>query len=197
MAQYDVVSLDECKDVLGIAATDTAEDQRLMRLITMQTAVLEKYLNNFVIVRTSLTELFWGGKSERWFLKRYPITAITSIVDGATNALTEEYDYATIAEQGIIEPRRGYFPRAVESDGRRGRWTVTYSGGRFADIGAVGQDFKLATIMMVAGRMANLEGGVSSRKVGDLSISYRAPTDGALVAPEVEALMAGYVNRTF
>lgn len=203
MAQHDLVLLDECKDLLGIPQTNTEEDQRLLRLITMCSAQLESYLNNYVILRSGITQEFLGGMTQ-WYLDYFPVSSITSIADGASNELTEAYDYMLWSDRGIIKSRRGRFSRAVETDGRRGFWTVTYNAGRYSNTGAVGADFKLATVLLVAGRLARPQPGVSEVTVGDLRVSYteaamRGPDVPvqSLIPEEVEHLMAGYVNRSY
>jgi hypothetical protein len=188
----DILTLDEVKDIIGLPASDTADDQKIMRLIPQATRRLEVYLNNFVVQR-SHTEHHYGLQGQ-WWLERYPIASITSIADPASNTI-EADEYRLEEEKGLIISTTGLFTTAMDTSGRRSRWEVIYVGGKFAGIDDVTDEYKQALALLLIERFERPEPGIISRKMGDLTVTYSSQEE--LVPPEVAALVGGYASISF
>ena len=189
-----ILTLDEARTYLG--ADDTAvPSARLQMLVDSATLQIEEYIQN-AVVQGTFTEKRWGGQRQ-WFLSKYPVQSITSIADPATNTILAT-DYTLIAEQGRLIPF-GRFATAVETDGTRARWLVTYVAGLFASIDVVEPNFKMAAQILVADRFERPTTGVISKKVGDLQLMYSDPTrsftGAGLVPDEVRQLIGSHVSR--
>lgn len=195
--QYDIVSVYEAKEYLGLELDVHDDDQLLLRLTRSATAALEGYLRNNIVSR-SATDSFLGYQ-RTWFLSRYPVASITSIVDAAANALTTD-DYILIPETGMVHSRVGVFPQGVDSSGLTSRWTVTYTAGRFATAADVTPDFRLAILILTAERynrrepnMQFVASGGTQTAYSTFSMSSRPVVHG--LPDEVVALVGRYVSR--
>lgn len=191
MAATDLVTLSDVKTQLNITVAD--HDSRLSALITNVSARILAHLSNAVVHET-VTEQHVGGK-KRIYLKKYPYVSDIAIVDGKGNTIPST-DYLILAEQGILQ-HTGLWPTAEESDGKIGRWSITFKAGLAANTASVPADLKEACHLWVARRFNRADTSVRSKSVGDLSLSYAAQDDPEGVPPDVAALLAPYVSRNF
>ena len=188
-----ILTLSEAKDYLAISRSVTDDDQKLLSLLPAVTRQIETYINNSIL-ESPHTDRFFGGR-KREYLRRFPIDSITSIVDGQTvpGEVTSD-KYIILAEQGILQ-HVGYFPTALNANSGLDRWTCTYVAGRFASVEAVTEDWKVAASILLAERYERPEDGITSRRVGDLSVSYTRADTAQLVPDAVVGLIGSYVSR--
>lgn len=194
---YALISLDEARTYLGVS--DSTKAARIQALIEAVSEMVEAYIGN-ALVKRDFTELKLGGKTGEWFLWRYPVNSIASIVDPDSNTIAAA-NYHLIAEQGRIIYRYGKFPIARNSTGAEERWTITYNAGRFDATDSVEPRFKEAAKILLGKRYHRPDTGVLSKKVGDLSLTYEASLsfrgDQVLMPAEVIALIGPAVQRNF
>lgn len=187
-----LISLVEAKSHLGITVAD--HDTLLEALVDGSSAAIEAYCRNIFVQRT-VTEIA-AGSVKRLYLKSYPIVSVTSITDPASNTVPST-DYVIYKAEGMLL-HAGNWPVAQDTNGNVARWSVVYVAGRAANTAAVDADVKLACKLLVATRFSQRSGGIASKSVGDLSVSYREGQleSGGLPA-EVTALLASYVSIGF
>jgi len=191
---YALVSLDEARTQLGIE--DTNKAARVSLLVDAATELIENYIGNAVVIR-SFTEKHWGAK-KHIFLQRYPVTAITSITDPDSQTVAAA-DYILIDDEGRLQ-HHGTFPNARDADGARARWSIVYTAGRYTATNTVAAKFKEAAHIIIAERFRRAEPGITSRKVGDLAITYsdrstsRSIGRSLAIPDEVRALLADEVS---
>lgn len=195
MATTDLVTLAEVKTQLNITVSD--HDTRLAALITNTSARILAYLQT-AIVHETVTEKHFGGK-KRIYLKKYPYVSDIAIIDGDGNTVPST-DYLIIAEEGILQ-HVGLWPTAEESDGKIGRWSITFKAGLAAATASVQGDIKDACHLWISKRFSRPDPSITSKSVGDMSLSYAIlgeSADGAPgVPPDVAQLLAPYVSRGF
>ena len=188
-----ILTLSEAKDYLSLSRSVTDDDQKLLALLPAVTRQIETYINNSILEGT-FVDRFYGGK-KYVYLQKFPITGITSITDTQTVPQTIASDkYIRLDDQGMLR-HVGTFPTAKDVNGNTDRWTCTYTAGRFASVEAVTEDWKLAASILLAERYERPEDGVTSRKVGDLSVSYTMADAAQLVPNAVVGLIGSYVSR--
>ena len=99
-------SVAEIKPWLRFAPTDVADDVLLEAWMDAVTEQIEADTNRIYVSR-SITETRSGDGGTRLELRRYPVTAVTSVtLDGTAIAAA---DYALDAEGGILELQAGTF----------------------------------------------------------------------------------------
>lgn len=191
MATTDLVTLAEVKTQLNITVSD--HDTRLAALITNTSARILAYLQTAVVHET-VTEKHFGGK-KRIYLKKYPYVSDIAIIDGDGNTVPST-DYLIIAEEGVLQ-HVGLWPTAEESDGKIGRWSITFKAGLAANTASVAGDIKDACHLWVSRRFNRIDQSVRSKSVGDMSIGYTASDEADAIPPDVAALLSPYVSRGF
>lgn len=174
---YALIERTEAERFLQLGSLSAEEEILLDALINACSLEIESLCRTFLIIRGSgspavdaITEDHSGGVdgaslggAKRLYLKHLPIASVTSIADDDGNTVPAA-DYTVVAAQGILE-HDSTWPRPV------GRWTVTYSAGRFVDTDSVSSDLKLAAKMLVGSRFTNRSPGTKSR-VGDVSVEH-------------------------
>lgn len=195
MAATDLVTLAEVKTALSISVTD--HDSRLTALIANLSARILMHLQ-VPVVHETVTEKHFGGK-KRLYLKKYPYVSGLTITDGKGNTIPST-DYLIIAEQGILQ-HVGLWPTAQEADGKIGRWSITFTAGLAATTAAVPADLKEACTLWIAKRFNRIDPSVTSKSVGDMSLSYAILNESAAgaegVTPDIASLLAPYISRGF
>lgn len=189
----DVVKIDKVKAVLQIDGT--AEDERLAHLISAVSLELEKRLGT-AFVQRSFTEQHEGGR-KRVYLDQLPIVTVASMTDAASNTLTLDTEY-TIRQGRYIEAI-GYFPHAVNSQGQRGDWTITYTAGWFASTAAVAPDVRAEAMRVIAALREAPAPTAQSVRVGDLAVTYRGlkSEEGQTIMDESMNVLAAYAGRLY
>ena len=162
----DVITLDEAKNVVGIATTDATEDTDLAAFITGLSLRLDTLVGP-IVNRTLTDELHDGGGP--WVEVDYwPISSVTSVSE--YNSTTET---TLTAESNSSKPAAAYqfygergriYRRASNSDacfnaGRR-NVKVTYVGGRAATTAVVDERFKRGCGIMLQNMWRSQEQGL-------------------------------------
>jgi hypothetical protein len=147
---------------------------------------IETYLGNPVVQR-EYTEKYFGS-TPIIRLDQYPVASVTSITDPASNTVDAD-DYKVIEDIGELRHVGGWnFPAALDSNGNLDRWEIVYTAGRFANTGAVDPDFKMAACEW-AGMRYRRPGNVLTKKVGDLTITYKNQPEANTVPDVVQRLI--------
>ena len=201
---YDLVSLDVIKDELGI--TDTTSDLRLARWITESSQMIAAYTQR-VWALESLSEMFrmpvkmnTSGYRHQLRLTRYPIVAVTTVVEDDIYSLTQGVDFE-------VDPASGLLYRLFQGGVPDGElaWTwhrrkvvVTYSAGYALPDGAPSL-LQQAAQMMIKGRQANRTTDPTLRSYvipGVIEKTFATPssTDGPIPAA-IAALLDSLVDR--
>lgn len=85
----DLASLAVLKDDLGISSTDSSEDAKLRRFLTVASQIAESYVERS-LVKDLVTEKVAGDGSVLMQLDRYPVKSVVSVsLDGSTIGSTE------------------------------------------------------------------------------------------------------------
>jgi hypothetical protein len=191
MATTDVVTLDKAKTVLNIDGT--SEDGRLAHLISAVSLELEKRLGTAFIQR-SFVEQKEGGR-KRIYLDRLPIVTVASMTDPASNTKTLDTDY--VIRQGRYLEGIGYFAHAVNDQGQRTDWTITYTAGWFADTASVAFDVRAEALRVIGALREAPAPNAQSVRVGDLAVSYRTldTAKGQTLLDESVNVLASYAGR--
>ncbi|MGE0701408.1 MAG: phage head-tail connector protein [Hyphomicrobiaceae bacterium] len=120
--EYDLITVATARAALGIV--DQADDATLQGFVSRASGVIASYCNRVFAVET-VTETFRLDRlQEDLLLSRYPVIAVTSIVENG-NALTVNTDYEVDAAKGIItrlyNDRAAWWPMC--------KVTIVYSAG--------------------------------------------------------------------
>ena len=203
-ATHDLTDLATAKDELKIPATDKTADTFLARAITQSSSVIASFCNRIFPVEAVQDILYLQrgvssarrGEDGELQLSRWPITAVTSVVEtdasGNDTTLAAGTDYMAIADTGRLL-------RLDASSGLPRRWrassvTVNYSAG-FNPIPA---DVVDATLRLVAARMNQRGRDPMIRSEGDTSGGNTQYWVGAMpgqngsVSPEIAGLLQNY-----
>ncbi|MGL3208303.1 hypothetical protein [Bradyrhizobium sp. BR 1433] len=184
-SDISLTRLDTVKAELGIV--DRGSDDKLKKLISQASGIVASYCNRVFALET-VQEIFRVRCGPHGLTTgRYPVTAITSIVENDTE-LSED-DFEADLEAGIIERlRSGCAVRWPQ-----GKVTVVYSAG-YDLPDDVPEPVERATIELVKQFYSSGDRDplVRSETVeGAGSTDYFAPFSGGFT-PEVEALLAPY-----
>lgn len=158
---YDLLSLIEGREAIGLSDTDTNQDARLPSFITAVSRRLDG-LCGPIVQRTVTAELCDGGG---WTidLANSPIVSVTSVTEYAGTAstvLTRETVGTTPSNAYLLKPwRNGLFKGRLyrRSGGTFARFpigdqnvSVTYVAGRYADTASVDAKFKEAASFVLS-----------------------------------------------
>jgi hypothetical protein len=190
-ATTDVVKIDKAKAVLNIDGT--SEDARLAHLISAVSLELETRIGTIFIQR-SFVEKKEGGR-KRIYLDRLPIVSITSMTDPAGNTLTVEVDFLVRGDRYI--EGIGYFPHAVNDQGQRTDWSITYTAGWFASTSAVAFDVQAEALRVIGALREAPAPNAQSVRVGDLAVTYRTlnSAEGQTLLDESQNVLTNYAGR--
>ncbi len=123
-----IITLDDLKLYLALAATDESKDSQLQFIVNFSNRSMEKMCNRIFDEVTLTNEEYDGTDSTILYLKRIPITAVSSL----------KYGYPeTIPLVTIDSSWYGFGSDYIYTDGRSGLvftinpkyWKVTYTGG--------------------------------------------------------------------
>ncbi|GHA01491.1 hypothetical protein ACFOOM_12120 [Streptomyces echinoruber] len=148
-----IVSLADAKKQLGLAASDTADDEKLRGFITGASLAVERHLGR-IVARRTFTERR-TARGGRVLLSHVPVLTVTSAVsaDGATTWTADDLDVDT--DSGLVTARPGAAPLVGDID-------FIYTAG----LRIVPDDYQLATLIITQhlwetqrGRMGAVPGG--------------------------------------
>lgn len=161
MATLDVLTLVEAKEAINAAAT-TEHDDELPQWITAVSLRLDKLVGP--VVRRQVTDEKHDGGRPEVFLRRFPVYAVTSVVEytGTTPVTLVEQTTAVQTVDGYVTEdfsadaaylsncltRRRSGRDAAFAAGRR-NVVVSYEAGRFASTSTVDERFKQAARTML------------------------------------------------
>lgn len=146
----DILTLNEAKSAINLAATNTAHDTELAQFVTAVSRRVDD-LCGPVVVRTITGELHDGAGSII-LLKQWPVSSVTTIAEwasGTSTALTVETlaaatanDYTVDTSIGAVTRRSSWSTRTFAAG--QANVVVTYVAGRYANTAGVDPKFKLA-----------------------------------------------------
>lgn len=188
-----LIELGDAKVMLGIPAEDTTQDDKLTRLISAASELIEVYLRRKLRFAEH-TETAWQ-KGECLWLRGYPVQQVIEIMTG-----DRVLDVPIVVDKvaGLVRRKDGLpWPHLPEG------YTVRYLGG----LDSVPMTIQNACLMLTQqmdGATANGGGVVQSERIGDYSITYAsgsatgaADGGGGLDAfsPAILALLRPYMGR--
>lgn len=195
----------ECVDTLGACTVNDVLDQLvnvqedeasrdlIERMIEATTARFERECRRSFRTATETEVLSPSRGQKSLWLKRYPISSVTSLKEDTSGDFTiatvfDPDDYYVNSERGRIDLRRHDFVAG------KGSVQVVYNGGLYAEVGACPLDLRDACARQVAflweGRSRL---GVSSQSIGGTSTT-RYATD---LLPDVQAVLAQYKRARY
>lgn len=185
-SSYDLTLLATVKAELGI--TDRAEDPNLTRWIKQASEAVAKYCNR-VFAEETLTETFrLKSREDGLLLARFPVSAITSVVENDTTLAATDYELASDGGGGVLNRLR------YERDWQWpiGKVVVVYTAG-YALVTDLPYGVERAAILLVnqyryAATRDPLLRSESTEGAG--SSSYFDSILNAGLAPEVEGLLS-------
>jgi uncharacterized phiE125 gp8 family phage protein len=179
----DLVSLSTVKAALGI--TGGAEDGTLGDLIAQVSAILEKRCNR-TFAEEGLDQTFrLSCPEECLILSRYPVTAISSVVECDTTLTTSDYEFSA---SGVL--RRLYNDRYCHW--HRGKIVVSYRAG-FGLPDDAPPELVRAAILLIGFLRTRRGSDIllrSSDIPGVMTKTYRDYPDAEALPPDVEVLVA-------
>ncbi len=101
--------------------------------------------------------------------------------------------YVVWPEKGILE-HYGYWYVPQTFTGAPGRWTISYSAGRFVSTAAVAPVLKTACGMLVAARYQMRTIGLSRKRVGEIDLEWDRSLDSYGVPMEIQAMIGPYIS---
>jgi hypothetical protein len=123
---HDLLTLDECKTLLGMSLTDTTHDQQLTLQISIYSQTVARMCNRIFAKETGVEAWREDGGSGRLFLTHFPVKAadITEVTAAGTildpSVYTLEERSGKLANRGTADPVAIPWPVPVY---------VTYTGG--------------------------------------------------------------------
>lgn len=159
------ITVDEVKEALDLALTDTSQDAKLGPIIDGVCRSIEDYIGRTVVAQTETAEKFDGDGTDILLLKPPVISLTTLINDETTLTVTTDYVlYAGIGKVKLINSTFVEGPQTV---------SVTYRHGWEA--ANVPASLKAAALMWAIKRFQDIKNdrlGVTSKTFGDQTISY-------------------------
>jgi hypothetical protein len=123
---HDLLTLNECKLLLGMSTTDTTHDAQLALQISIYSQTIERMCNRILAKETGIEAWREDGGSGRVFLTHFPVKAadIQSVSVGGSvldpSAYTLEERSGKLAYRGVVDAAAAPWPLPVY---------VTYTGG--------------------------------------------------------------------
>lgn len=186
-ASMDLTTTAKLKIYLGIAETDTSEDDLLAQLIAQNSKRIEAYCQRH-FASSTLTDDFNGTGTNSLVLATRPLTQLTSVKIDCARSFPAESEIDTEelsldSEAGIITRIDNIFPRGVRNV------RVVYVAG----FSTVPDDINLACIKLAAASYAHAKSGadgIKSERIGEYSVEYERED----ISPEVEGILESYIE---
>lgn len=159
MADLDVLTLEEAKAALNIAAddTDTPTETELAQVVAAASRMCDQIYGP-IVQRTVTDELYDGGRSRIWF-DQSPVLEVDEVIEYASTTpttLTAETNVSkpTSAYRLVNRGHLAYLERrstgnAATFPSGQDNVVVTYEAGRYEDTDAVDARFKEAAAVVV------------------------------------------------
>ncbi len=190
---YDLVSLTELKLFPGLASAPSSDDSILLALIDAASLDFEKEWQSPGVQRSftenyTYREIVSLRHPDTIWLRQMPVVSVTSITDPAGNTVDSD-EYWIDKDVGALRSFStgmvglcGCWDIPVDANGYESYWIIVYTAGRVAATANVPANIKLACKMWVSMLYKDPTQNISSKSVGDLSITYkyRGPNDEGL-----------------
>ena len=183
---FDLTLLATVKAELGI--TDRAEDENLARWITQASDTIAKHCNRVFALETVSETFRLKCREDGLLLTRFPVSAITSVVENDTTLEATDYELARDGGGGVLNRLR--FDR--EWTWPIGKIVVTYTAG-YALVSDLPDGIERAAIVLVnqyrysAERDPQLRG---ENTEGAGSSSYFDGLESSGLSPEILGLLS-------
>lgn len=198
LESYALITLAEMKTFPGFANLATANESIVEALINAVTHEFEDYWGTYGVRRVVYDEqhtyrdiLRDTPNASKIRLNRYPILAASgvSIVDPAGNSIAST-DYWINSDFGEVNTTGGW-QIPLDSNTFTTYWKCTYVPGWVNSTGDVPANIKTACKMQVAARYKRPDQNVTTKKVGDLSITYaQAKGDGEGLPAHIKSMIS-------
>lgn len=185
LLSYSLCSVDNVKETLGIASSDSSWDNLIIRKINQATEIIEGWCNRRFLETIYTDELYDATYDRQLVLRQYPVTSTTTFALAARDTTLNEGSFDSVdSEQYFIDRKGGIVDAVSDFWGGYDQWRVTYSAG-YATIPA---DLAEACATLAAYLVTNdpaTQTGVSSKREGSREIHYfdhrSSSTEGILV----------------
>lgn len=128
LLSYALCTVDDVKELLGIASSDTTKDNLIKRKINDATERIEGYCQRRFKSTTYTDEVYDGTGYDSLLLRNYPVTAFTSL--SARDTSLNDNDFNSVdANQYFINSNDGIVEAISTFYGHYDRWKVTYTAG--------------------------------------------------------------------
>ncbi len=199
LLSYALTNLNDVKESLGIASSDTTWDNLIIRKINQATIAIEKYTGRRFALTTYTDEEYNGSHIDQLVLRQRPIVGTPTLKARDTSLNEADFDTLesnllfTNAEAGILDLNFG-------ATGRWSRYAVTYSAG----YATIPEDLAEACASLAAFYVINADSfsvGVSEKREGQRSIKYSTSGgqsglsfDGIMQQLGIDGILESYSN---
>jgi len=195
VSTYSLISLSEMKNFPGFTSLASSEDAILEALIDAVTLDFESEWGCYGVQRTAISERHnWKsividspGASKIW-LTHSPVVSITSITDPAVNTVLSTAYSIDYDDGCLVNPCGWTVP--VDANGFESHWTVVYTAGHVAATANVPANIKQAAKMWCASLYKRTDRDVTSKKIGELTLTYRDGGANAGLPPEIRSMIS-------
>jgi hypothetical protein len=189
----DLITIEEMRRYPGFESMSSAKEQSVASLIAAVTAEFEEYWGAYGVQR-SISErsdyermLSDSPGFDKIWLSRAPIVSVTSIIDPAGNSVAST-GYRIDCDLGCLYAPGGW-QTPVDANGFAAYFTVTYVSGWVASPDLVPANIKQACKMRVAGLYDHPDREMTSKKVGDLTLTYAVGQDPAAIPDAIRGFI--------
>lgn len=106
-ASGDLVTLENVKEFIGLASTDTSKDTFLRHLITRASRFIKTYAGREFVSATFSEEVHSGNDRQKLYLDHYPIISVTEVKEDDVALDADEYE--VLANEGALFREAGWY----------------------------------------------------------------------------------------
>ncbi len=179
MASYDIATLDEVKNFMGINNSKSNDDDLLENLITRVTEWFQNYCGVLQFKQQTYTDYYGGKNTRHLYVDNPPIISVTSLHDDTDWT----WDAATLIDSGDYKIVNSFYVVLKDTTFSKGDQNIkiVYEGGHTT----IPEDLKHACITEVS-RIYN------SRD--DLSYTSKSSGAGSSISYDKDYLLSSTIN---
>lgn len=166
---YALTTLEDVKESLDIASSDTSKDNLIIRKINAATDAIEKFTGRRFKLTTYTNEEYDATNTDQLILKQRPVTALSSMSSRDTS-LNEDDWTTSDTELYFLDAEAGVIDLNFVATGRWNRYRVTYTAG-YTDIPADLAEAAAALASFLVSTPTN-GSAVKSKEEGQRRIEY-------------------------
>jgi hypothetical protein len=199
--KWALITLEEAKEFPGMSSLAAADEATVRALIDAASLAIEEHVQNPIVQRAFTEDYAYDDirqsteGSNRIYLRHYPIVSVASITDPAGETI-DATTYWIDKPHGCLVRTSGWdMPK--DANGWVTYWTIVYTAGRYANTALVPAHMKHACKAWVSQLYKRPDQSVTSKSVGDLSLSYEVGKsgEGAPAVPDFVKLAFSSLKR--